>query len=65
MVGADASWSLSDWKSVIDPILASTEQSSDPIGDCPPDQVECKYLPGKVQCCTPGEKCIPNVGCRC
>jgi len=34
-------------------------------GDCPPDRPACQYLPGKFECCTPGEACIPNVGCRC
>lgn len=33
--------------------------------DCPSDTKKCTYLPGKVECCTKGEACIPNVGCRC
>jgi hypothetical protein len=32
---------------------------------CPDGQFVCKYLPGKSQCCTKGESCIMNVGCRC
>ena len=35
MVSADPSWTLSNWKSVIDPILASNEKSSSIITDCP------------------------------
>jgi len=33
--------------------------------DCPAGEPACAYLPGKVECCLPGEMCIPNVGCRC
>ena len=32
---------------------------------CPDGQFLCKYLPGKSQCCTKGESCVTNVGCRC
>lgn len=64
VVSADASWSLADWKSVIDPILASNEKNSE-VKDCPAGQKECTYLPGKTACCLAGESCIPNVGCRC
>jgi len=60
---ADDSWSLDDWKSVIDPILATVE--SVPIKDCPAGQKSCTYAPHKTQCCLAGESCIPNVGCRC
>ncbi len=60
-----SSWSLDDWKSVIDPILASNEQVSSQIKDCPAGQKECTYAPHKTQCCLAGESCIPNVGCRC
>jgi len=63
-ISADDSWSLDDWKTVIDPILAQAEGAK-PIGTCPSGQVECQYAPHKTQCCTPGENCIPNVGCRC
>ncbi|XP_064613301.1 uncharacterized protein LOC135477077 [Liolophura sinensis] len=63
-VPADASWSVSDWIKVIDPLLAQkhyTHKRS--AGDgC---TKRCEFLPGKVECCTPGENCIPNVGCRC
>lgn len=62
---ADASWSLSDWQSVIDPILASNNVLSTFDGDCPSGQVQCNYAPHKSQCCLAGERCIPNVGCRC
>jgi len=62
-VSADASWSLADWKSVIDPILASSEAVQDTV--CPAGQQECTYAPHKSQCCLAGENCIPNVGCRC
>ncbi|CAF1460582.1 unnamed protein product [Rotaria sordida] len=62
---ANSAWSLDDWKSVIDPILASNEKVSSQIKDCPPDQKQCAYAPHKTQCCLAGERCIPNVGCRC
>jgi len=62
---ADASWSLDDWKSVIDPILAMSEPVSSQIKDCPAGQTECTYAPHKTQCCLAGERCIKNVGCRC
>jgi hypothetical protein len=32
---------------------------------CPDGHFLCKYLPGKSQCCTKGESCVTNVGCRC
>jgi len=32
---------------------------------CPPGEQLCEYLPGKYQCCTDGESCLRNVGCRC
>ncbi len=32
---------------------------------CPDGQFLCKYLPGKSSCCTKGENCVMNVGCRC
>ncbi|CAF0752921.1 unnamed protein product [Didymodactylos carnosus] len=53
-VSADASWSLDDWKSVIDPML-----------DCPPGLVRCNYAPNKSECCVFGYKCVPNFGCIC
>lgn len=33
--------------------------------NCTDSQFLCKYLPGKSQCCTKGESCVMNVGCRC
>lgn len=65
-VSADASWSVDDWKSVVDPLLATNEQIDAPTNTtCKPDQKPCEFLPGKIQCCLPGENCIQNVGCRC
>jgi len=66
-VSADASWSLDDWKSVIDPLLASKRPSFTPSAndDCPTGETKCTYAPHKTQCCLNGERCIPNVGCRC
>jgi len=83
LVQADPTWTLSDWRSIIDPLLSSerkerlislchsTRRHMGPVlkhsdkGSCPSGTFECDYLPGKFQCCTPGENCIPNVGCRC
>ena len=62
---ADASWSLKDWQSVIDPILAANEESASPVQTCPSGQKQCDYAPRKSQCCLAGERCIPNAGCRC
>ncbi|CAF3323111.1 unnamed protein product [Rotaria socialis] len=64
-ISADPTWSLNDWKSVIDPILGSNDKISTPVKDCPPNEKECTYAPHKTQCCLAGENCIPNVGCRC
>jgi len=61
ITSADASWSLKDWQSVIDPILATVES----VKTCPAGQAECDYAPHKSQCCLAGERCIKNVGCRC
>ena len=36
-----------------------------PSGDCPAGDTPCEYATGKTDCCSPGEMCIPNVGCRC
>jgi protein-disulfide isomerase len=33
--------------------------------ECDAPNVPCEYLPGKIQCCLPGEMCLLNVGCRC
>ncbi|CAF0893659.1 unnamed protein product [Rotaria sp. Silwood1] len=40
---AGSSWSLSDWKSVIDAILATNENTSSKVKDCPSRQTECNY----------------------
>jgi len=64
-VGADDTWALKDWQSVIDPILAVNAKQTTDVADCPSDKKTCEYLPGKIQCCLPGENCIANVGCRC
>jgi len=84
-VQADPSWSLSQWQSVLDPLIASLEKKTSQqhhhhrhrpgkhnkkdIGEadatCPTGEPLCQYLPGKYECCKPGENCIPNVGCRC
>ncbi|XP_053375319.1 uncharacterized protein LOC128545986 [Mercenaria mercenaria] len=63
LVAADPTWTLNDWKQVIDPLLNGSQKRSKK--DCPIDTKKCEYLPGKVECCTKGEACIPNVGCRC
>jgi len=34
-------------------------------GTCSDDTELCEYSEGKSECCTQGEMCIPNVGCRC
>jgi hypothetical protein len=34
-------------------------------GTCADDKDLCEYAEGKSECCTAGEMCIPNVGCRC
>jgi len=78
-VQADPTWTLADWRFVLDPLLPSKTRNSlchsnrrsmgkllsDVKGTCPSGTFECDYLPGKFQCCTPGENCVPNVGCRC
>jgi len=79
LIQADPTWSLADWRSVIDPLLSADvrrslcvstrktfySQMKMTAGSCPSGTFECDYLPGKFQCCTPGEACVPNVGCRC
>ena len=65
-IDADDSWTLAQWKALIDPILAANYAASGPnVKDCPSTQVQCDYAPHKSQCCLAGERCIPNVGCRC
>ena len=91
-ISADSSWALSDWQSVIDPIInASTTRAArrpshptnaEPVAaisavlnkavhrytaneTCASNLTVCDYAPKKFECCTKGENCIPNVGCRC
>jgi len=79
LVGADSSWTFADWRSVLDPLLAPGSTMNSLVGgfsynmrtnhvappNCPPGKKLCNYSPNKYACCTPGEQCIPNVGCRC
>jgi len=69
-INASPSWSLSDWQSILDPLLTPFDDSafvekSSTAATCPAGQVSCEYLPGTSQCCLAGENCIKNVGCRC
>jgi len=77
-VNADASWQLSDWQTVIDPIIKAGQRmerthhvrmpvmsASAANSTCKAGQTECDYAPHESECCLPGENCIPNVGCRC
>jgi len=68
-VVADPSWSLSDWQFILDSLISQSTSfssfSSTKLGDCPAGQEQCEYLPSKFQCCTAGEACVKNVGCRC
>ena len=64
-VDATSSWSLKDWQSVIDPILASNGIDIAANKTCPAGQTTCTFAPERVECCLQGERCIPNVGCRC
>jgi protein-disulfide isomerase len=73
-IPADSTWTLADWQTVIDPLLtappvipapATAAWSLDPPPTCKPGEKLCNYSPNKYECCTPGEGCIPNVGCRC
>jgi hypothetical protein len=41
------------------------EQANGVVSTCPDGQFLCKYLPGKSQCCSKGQSCVMNVGCRC
>lgn len=65
VIDASPSWTLADWKSIIDPILASNDNSQSENANCPTGEQLCNYSPGKGECCLGGERCIPNVGCRC
>jgi len=73
-ISADATWTLADWQSVIDPLLTQPPVTmpapasawslvAPPV--CKPNEKLCNYAPNKYECCTPSEGCIPNVGCRC
>ncbi|KAL4223696.1 hypothetical protein ACF0H5_017164 [Mactra antiquata] len=64
IVEAQPTWTLNDWKQVIDPLMVGLPRNT-PLQACPIGTVKCDYLPGKTECCTKGESCIPNVGCRC
>ncbi|KAK6184472.1 hypothetical protein SNE40_006940 [Patella caerulea] len=69
MVGATPTWTAAQWKQLIDPILNPSQKrllfKSHRLSACAPNTKRCEYLPGKIECCTSGEACIPNVGCRC
>lgn len=62
-VQADPSWSLSQWQQLLNPLLPNGFTND--LMTCPSGEDTCQYLPGKFECCLPGEGCIPNVGCRC
>jgi len=71
-VAASLTWSVADWKTVLDPLVPAsirappkTSLKAGGLQDCKNGTKFCEYLPGKTECCTPGENCIPNVGCRC
>jgi 2-hydroxychromene-2-carboxylate isomerase len=79
-ISADASWSLSDWQSVIDPLIKAQDRDErinrhvreglrwaevQANSTCPSGETVCNYSPHESQCCLAGENCIPNVGCRC
>ncbi|XP_076108441.1 uncharacterized protein LOC143076506 [Mytilus galloprovincialis] len=63
VVAADPAWQVSEWNKVVDPLLKKSLGVSR-TRDCT-GKKRCEYLPGKIECCKPGEACIPNVGCRC
>ncbi|XP_060067118.1 uncharacterized protein LOC132547376 [Ylistrum balloti] len=67
MIQAEPTWTLDDWKKVIDGLLGRQQEQvvSDISSTCKVGTKRCEYLPGKIECCTKGEACIPNVGCRC
>ncbi|KAL4223697.1 hypothetical protein ACF0H5_017165 [Mactra antiquata] len=62
IVEAQSTWTLNDWEQAIDPLMVGLPRNTQ---TCPVGTVKCEYLPGKTECCTQGESCIPNVGCRC
>eukprot|EP00753_Platysulcus_tardus_P015232 PLAT493.1.p2 GENE.PLAT493.1~~PLAT493.1.p2 ORF type:complete len:270 (-),score=119.25 PLAT493.1:264-1073(-) len=80
VVAGEATWTLSDWEIVLDPIYQESglplphKAGCQPRADvppvtanttCPSGEKKCTYLPGKYECCLKGEWCVPNVGCRC
>ncbi|OWF40973.1 uncharacterized protein LOC110463132 [Mizuhopecten yessoensis] len=67
LIQAEPTWTLKDWSQVIDGLLGSQRPPSkrETLSSCKIGTKTCEYLPGKVECCTKGEACIPNVGCRC
>lgn len=76
-VDADFTWTVDDWKWVLDPLFGKnsklkpncqTERRHTVYSNnetCPDGEIVCDYLPGKYMCCLPGEACIKNTGCRC
>lgn len=66
LIQAEPTWTLDDWKKVIDSLLGyQLPQNNLEYSGCKIGTKKCEYLPGKIECCTSGEACIPNVGCRC
>ncbi|KAK6189905.1 hypothetical protein SNE40_001875 [Patella caerulea] len=69
LVGGSPAWTAAQWKQLLDAVLhpSKTRQTfkSHRLSACAPNTKRCEYLPGKIECCTSGEACIPNVGCRC
>ncbi|XP_033747902.1 uncharacterized protein LOC117332932 [Pecten maximus] len=67
LIQAEPTWTLEDWKKVIDSLLGRQRPSTnrETQSACKSGTKTCEYLPGKIECCTKGEACIPNVGCRC
>ena len=70
-LNADPTWDVTQWKQVIDPVIHPPARVSTAVVEAPAPATckngttTCEYLPNKIECCTPGEFCIPNVGCRC
>eukprot|EP00128_Syssomonas_multiformis_P010911 Colp12_sorted_trinity150504_noHs@5050 len=62
-VAGESTWTVANWRTVLDPLVRPQLLGAQET--CPANTVQCEYLPGKTECCTPGEYCIPNVGCRC
>ncbi|XP_067664185.1 uncharacterized protein [Haliotis asinina] len=68
VVAGEPTWTVSEWKQVIDPLLSGpplVRPLETTNTTCPPGIKQCEFLPGKIECCKDGEFCIPNVGCRC